>query len=360
MLYIGTEDGIYRWFSGTPWPIFHSLQGRSIVGLVSPGGGVLAALDGVGKVWESLNNGLEWRSIPLPEGSGRPTSLALLSNAELVVSTNRPLALHRRLIGQPTELDPPSAMARARRLEEMVISRAKRLADRVRGGSAGAAMLEQPSGKLYGWTPMTLPQAASSGLPTAIRMLSAHAGVLYAAVGGEGLWTSADLGDTWSRLPGLPSEVYSVRLTDATMAVGTGDGVWISGDKGQTWTDSSVGLENGRQVRALEIKPGDSKVMLAGAAPAGAGEGPVADRRGLRFALYESKDAGKTWKHVTRGFPEVLESDSIADIRYLPDDPNYAAIALSSGEMWNTSVDGAWWEPLARQIQSARVLGVSR
>ena len=82
----------------------------------------------------------------------------------------------------------------------------------------------------------------------------------------------------------------------------------------------------------------------------------MADRAGVRFALYESKDAGKSWKHVTRGFPEALESDSIADIRYMPDDAQCAAVALASGEMWSTATDGLWWEPLARQIRGARAL----
>ena len=32
MILIGTEDGIYRWFEGASWPVFHSLQGRRVVG----------------------------------------------------------------------------------------------------------------------------------------------------------------------------------------------------------------------------------------------------------------------------------------------------------------------------------------
>src|SRR4051812_12198676 len=45
MILIGTDKGIYRWFEGCGWPIFHSLQDRAIVDLATPGGGVLAALD---------------------------------------------------------------------------------------------------------------------------------------------------------------------------------------------------------------------------------------------------------------------------------------------------------------------------
>lgn len=360
MLYIGTDDGLYRWFHGTPWPIFHSLQGRSIVGLASPGGGVLVALDGSGRIWESVSNGLDWRSIPLPEGAGRPTCLALLDDAEVVVATARPLGLHRRPIGQPTDLDAPSPLAHARRIEDFMIGRARSLASRVRGASGRVATLDRPSGRLSGWTPMALPSAESGAIAPSIRLLTSGPGGLFAAVAGAGLWTSPDLGASWARLPGLPDEVHAVRFAATLILAGTADGLWTSGDGGQTWADSGAGLEKARQVRAVEVKPGDPKTLLVGAAPKGAGEGPVADRRGLQFALYESKDAGKTWKHVTRGFPEVLESDSIVDIRYLPEAPDHAAIALNSGEMWNTSVDGAWWEPLARQIRSARVLCVTR
>ena len=356
MLYIGTDDGIYRWFSGAGWPIFHALQGRAIVGLASPGGGLMVALDNAAKVWESRNNGIDWRSIPLPEGAGRPTSLALLDGSEIVVATSRPFGLLRRPFGLASGADAPRALARARGMEDRIIGGAMSLAARVRGGTA-TATLERPATQSFGWTAMSVPSTESDAIAV-VRLVTSHAGTAYVAVAGAGLWASTDLGASWLRVPGLPDEVHSLRFASGgkTIAAGTGDGVWISGDGGQTWADSSVGLEKVRQVRALEIKPGDPKSMLAGCAPIGAGEGPVADRAGLRFALYESKDAGKTWKHVTRGFPEALESDSIVDIRTMPDDPARAAVALASGEMWSTATDGLWWEPMARQIRGARVL----
>ncbi len=41
MMLIGTDDGIYRWFEGAPWPVFHALQGKSIANLaLAQGGGV--------------------------------------------------------------------------------------------------------------------------------------------------------------------------------------------------------------------------------------------------------------------------------------------------------------------------------
>jgi hypothetical protein len=350
MLYIGTDEGIYRWYQGSPWPIFHSLQERSIVALASPGGGVLAALDHVGRIWESETNGLDWREVSRPEGLGRPTALVLAgAPSEIVLAAARPLALIRRPLGLEIEAESPSPLDRARRLF---------------GGrsGAGSATLERPPNGDRGWNPIGVPALEAGGITPTIRALvpGAIAGApWFAAVAGAGLWRSDDGATSWQRCEGLPLEVYAIRAPGepaGLVAAGTSDGCWISHDGGRTWADQSAGLDHGRQVRALEIKPGDPKVLLAGAAPRGAGEGPVADRGGLRFALFESKDGGKSWKHVTRGFPDLLEFDQIADIRYDPADTDSAAVALASGEIWNTRTDGVWWEPFARQIRTARCL----
>ena len=103
MILIGTDDGIYRWFDGCGWPIFHSLQGRAIVSLASPGAGLIAAVDREGVVLESVNNGMDWQVIPGPHGSGTttPTRLAVWGEPETIVLATKPLALHRRVIGAP-------------------------------------------------------------------------------------------------------------------------------------------------------------------------------------------------------------------------------------------------------------------
>src|SRR5215210_4161039 len=99
MIYLGTDDGIYRWFEGSPWPVFHSLQGRSILALAAPGGGVLAAVDRDGPIWETETNGLDWRAVPLPAGSGRPLALAAGGAPALLALATRPLHLYRRAPG---------------------------------------------------------------------------------------------------------------------------------------------------------------------------------------------------------------------------------------------------------------------
>jgi photosystem II stability/assembly factor-like uncharacterized protein len=360
MLYIGTDEGIYRWFSGANWPIFHGLQDRGIVGLASSGRGVLAALDGSGRVLESTNNGLDWAEVPAPEGVGRATFLAATgAPAELLLATSRPLGLYRRPVGLVIEEAGASRgpLDFARRLVPSWLGGAREM-----GGTA-TATVAPGTRNLHGWEPLVAPavEADASGVAPEVRSLVSDGSRLFAAITGAGLWRSEDAGATWSRCEGLTGEVFAMRAPgtpEGLVVAGTSEGVQISTDGGQTWADSSAGLEGARRVRAVEIKPGDSKVMLAGAAPSTLGEGgPVAARGGLtRFALYESKDGGKTWKHTPRGFPEVLEYDQIADIRYDPADPDSAVIALASGEMWNTRTDGLWWEPLARQIKTARVL----
>ncbi|MBX6312969.1 MAG: hypothetical protein IRY99_08655, partial [Isosphaeraceae bacterium] len=113
MLYIGTDDGIYRWFPGANWPIFHSLQGRAIVDLASPGGGVIVAVDNTGRVWETTSNGQDWNEVPLPTGAGRPSALALAWTPAEIVMAMRPKGLYRRPVGLVAESPegPPSRFA---------------------------------------------------------------------------------------------------------------------------------------------------------------------------------------------------------------------------------------------------------
>lgn len=345
MIYIGTDAGIYRWIRGT-WPIFHSLQGTAVVDLAAAGGGVLVAVDAAGRVLETVDNGQNWRQVAAPEGVGRPVATAMLGAPAVHVVSARGGGLYTRAAG----VDPSAGTGGFRAAEgraAALVNRTLHRATRGRLGEASAAEATTPSG----WSSMPGPDGQ-------IRALAASAGgslPYFAAVEGQGLWRSAD-GATYSRVEGVPAEVYAIRVAGEQVALATGDGVWISADGGSTFKDMSEGLGASRHVRALDVKPGNPKVMLAGAAPTAPGEGPVAPRGGLQFALYETKDGGKSWVHVKRGFPEVLEYDTVADIRFDPAEPEYAAVALGSGELWSTRSDGLWWEPLARQIRTARVL----
>ena len=314
MIYIGTDGGIYRWTEGAPWPVFHALQGRRIVALAAPGGGMLAAGDDSGGVWESLNNGLDWRPAPFPAWN-KPVG---------------PLAVGGG--------DPPTFLV----------------------ATEGSGLYRRAFGA-NGWDPVPSPTARTSGPAPKIRSL-ATGPTWFAAVAGEGLWRSADSGATWTRCEGLPAEVFAVRapLKPAGIVLaGTSEGAWISRDGGNAWEKLGSGLEAVPHVSAIEISPEDPKFLLAGVAPSEPGAGAAAPRDGLAFALHESKDAGKTWARVRRGLPEDLMHDTIVDIRFDPHAPDYGMVALGSGELWRTRTGGDWWEPLARQIKGARVLAVA-
>ena len=345
MIYIGTDAGIYRWIKGT-WPIFHSLQGTAVVDLAAADGGVLVAVDAAGRVLETVDNGQNWREVAPPEGVGRPVATAMLGSPSAHVVAAKGGGLWAR----PAGVDPSAGGGGLRAAEgraAALVNRTLHRATRGRLGEAASAEVARASG----WSPLAGPTGQ-------VRALAAGPGgslPYFAAVEGQGLWRSDD-GVAYEHVNGTPAEVYAVRVAGQQVALATSDGCWVSADGGLTFQDMSEGLGASRHVRALDIKPGNPKVMLAGAAPGAPGEGPVAPRGGLQFALYETKDGGKTWGHVKRGFPEVLEYDTIADIRFDPVEPEYAAVALGSGELWSTRSDGLWWEPLARQIKTARVL----
>jgi photosystem II stability/assembly factor-like uncharacterized protein len=277
------------------------------------------------------------------------------------------LGLHVRPVGAPVPRRPSATRFGT------FLNRAWDLA--LGSGGVGTATAEAPArittapptakgngAETSGWLPIALPLvSAVAGPSPEIRRLAVGpaSSSWFAAVAGAGLWRSDDSGGSWMACPGLPKDVYAIRTIPGRaggVVVATSDGCWVSEDNGQTWVDKSAGLENARHLRAVEVRPDDPKHLLAGAAPRAQAESGVAPPTGLGFALYESKDAGKSWTQVRRGFPAGLDYDTIDDIRWDPAAPGYAILALASGECWRTRSGGDWWEPIARQTRAARVL----
>lgn len=352
MILIGTDGGIYRWFEGAGWPVFHSLQGRSVLALASPTPGVLVAVDRSGEVLESENHGLDWRTLPLPAGSGRPTALAADATSAGILLGVKPSGVYQRPVGgvvpKGAAAGGPAWVGTARTLAggatAMLTARPRR------------AVPDAETVRRAGWTLLATP----GGAPTAeLRLIVGLNEAWVAAVSGRGLWRSTDLGKTWGQVDGIPPEVYAVRpvVTKPGEAwAATSDGCRHTADFGQTWTDRSAGLDAVRQVRAVAVNPSDPKNLLVGAAPVPADHG-ASPRDGLGYGLYESTDGGQKWAKVEkRNFPEGLEFDTINDIRFDPASPENAMVALGSGELWVTRNAGFYWEPVARQIRAARVL----
>ena len=356
MLLIGTDDGIYRWAEGNNWPVFHGLQGRVVVGLASPGAGFLAALDGEGLVWESGNNGQSWRAVPTPEGFGRSSALAVGGTPASILLAGDGPGLYRRMLGSTLRTSSP--LEYARQAAPKIAARAMTIVRQRTGG--GTAVAVSPSKRsasldLRGWTKLGSPKLPSTSAKPEVGSLATAQGVWFAAIDGQGLWSSTDEGTSWSRSAGLPAEVHAVRAVSGRPGqfyAATSDGVWASGDGGKTWEGRSQGLDTASHVRAIESRPDQPDYLLAGAAPSA----KDAPGKGRVYRLYESKDAGKSWARVLRSFPENLRDDAIADIRFDPAEPERAAVAFESGEMWMTLNGGDYWQPFARDIRAARVL----
>ena len=121
---------------------------------------------------------------------------------------------------------------------------------------------------------------------------------------------------------------------------------------------ASGGLENARYIAAIEVKPDNPDILLAGVAPRApdAGGGCGSDRRPPACTSREHQRRQDLDPGRQAAFPEDIQHDVITDIRYDPVAPENVIVALSSGELWISRFDRAYWCPLARQTKAARVL----
>jgi len=117
---------------------------------------------------------------------------------------------------------------------------------------------------------------------------------IYAATLGEGLWVSANRGDTWRKLKGLrrfssTPTAFAVDPTDSRrLYVGDLYGkVFKSNDGGATWTDSSHGLPYGAVLRNFAFDPSRPQTVY------------VAGSRGV----FISGNGGRTWFSLNGGLP---------------------------------------------------------
>lgn len=354
MILIGTDAGIYRWNEGNGWPVFHSLEFNAHKGLAGAAGGLLVSLDDQNTVRESRDSGMSWRAIPLPGTADLATGVALLGSPATIVLATKPLGLFVRALGAPVPRPPRPASSGGAGLVPDLLHRAMDLAE---GATAllapkKTAPADPRAVKLAGWTPLNVPPVPKATVSREFRALTCLPNTpttWFAAISGAGLWKSLDSGRNWVQCTGLPADLHAVRPVverPGHVWASTVDGAWLSTDGGQTWEDRSSGLEIGRNVTAVATKPGAPDSMLAGASNA----------EGTRTALFESSNGGKAWTQVKRNFPDVLEADTVADIRFDPASTDCTVVALASGELWSTTNGGFYWVPLARQLAATRTL----
>jgi photosystem II stability/assembly factor-like uncharacterized protein len=116
--------------------------------------------------------------------------------------------------------------------------------------------------------------------------------------------------------PNNPNVIWAgTGENNSQRALGYGNGVYKSLDAGTSWTNT--GLKTSRQVGKILIDPRNSDVVYVAA------EGSVWGPGGER-GIYKSIDGGKTWTHVL----EISENTGAYDLEFHPSNPDiiYATV----------------------------------
>jgi photosystem II stability/assembly factor-like uncharacterized protein len=178
------------------------------------------------------------------------------------------------------------------------------------------------------------------GGPAAVRsMTSTKKGWVYADIHVGSIMRSPDNGRTWEPVtPTLHKDVHEVSTTPASerrVYANTYLSFYISDTKGDSWEHRSKNLNN-RYGRGIAVNPRDPDTILCGVS-----DGPTGvDVNGQ---LYYTEDAGATWTHVTKGFPEStkknIDTFHIAyadnDVAWVTDE-NTLFMSRDGGKTWET------------------------
>ncbi len=150
--------------------------------------------------------------------------------------------------------------------------------------------------------------------------------IWYVAVSSGGVWKTLNSGVTWKPIfdnqsvystgcitidPSNPSTVWlGTGENNGGRHIAFGDGVYKSADAGQTW--KNMGLASSEHISKIIVHPKNSDIILVAA------QGPLWSSGGDR-GLFKTVDGGKNWKNVL----SVNEWTGVTDIVVDPTNPDW-------------------------------------
>ncbi|MFZ5877454.1 MAG: WD40/YVTN/BNR-like repeat-containing protein [Nitrospirota bacterium] len=145
-------------------------------------------------------------------------------------------------------------------------------------------------------------------------------------------WTAWNQGDRFTESQQCQDLVVVTSTKPETVLVASNRGVFRRREGDAAWSSASAVLA-GRRITAMTAHPDGRRVWAAAFRASGtlAGGG-----------LYESRDAGSSWRRVDRG----LDQDWVRVIRFVPGDSRIVYAGTSTRGVLKSTDGGATWSPV--------------
>lgn len=210
------------------------------------------------------------------------------------------------------------------------------------GDSSGSGIWKSTDGGAH-WSTMNVGLPGSSSARPAVIALAvdpAKPATIYAGTFGNGVFSSANGGGTWTAAAGgmRDTQIGSLLVAPGSVFAGTfGGGIYESLDGAQTWSASNAGLQ-AALVYSVVTDPATAGLLYAATS-----DGVVA-----------SADAGLTWKESDSGLPPV----TVAALARVPGGSGRLLAGTLGDGMYRSSDGGATWTPSAQGLNDSSISSI--